>query len=127
MNSSDQLGVQCDLDVEDNLGDQAVLLTVAGECDFVQVPHVGVQHYKKELTKKEPLEAPRGAALLSVVTPAAGAPARRTAGAARRPSKWVGLVEPGAAAGCRLARGTWRRRGGRPALRARSRARARRR
>src|SRR6266566_3433134 len=76
MNSSDQLGVQCDLDVEDNLGDQAVLLTVAGECDFVQVPHVGVQHYKKELTKKEPLEAPRGAALLSVVTPAAGAPAR---------------------------------------------------
>src|SRR5438132_10309146 len=64
-----------DLDVEDNLGDQAVLLTVAGECDFVQVPHVGVQHYKKELTKKEHLEAPRGAALLSVVTPP-GAPAR---------------------------------------------------
>jgi len=33
-----------DLDVEDNLGDQAILLTVAGECDFVQVPHVAVQH-----------------------------------------------------------------------------------
>ena len=45
MHSSGQLGVQCDLGIED-LGDRAVLLGVAGhpgECGFVQVRHDGAQ------------------------------------------------------------------------------------